>query len=119
RFSSAEIFAAANAFSFAVKGRELLISVKASGRVSVSDAAARVTASKAKRKRRRLLLKSSEASGDPPTITVALHLSKLARQSLRGKGKRRVRARITFLPQGGLANTQTARLRIKAKKRRK
>ncbi len=51
RFSSAEIFAAANAFSFAVKGRRLLVSVQASGRVSVSDAAARLNASPARKKK--------------------------------------------------------------------
>jgi hypothetical protein len=106
RFSSAEIFAATNAFSFAVKGRKLLVSIQASGKVSVSDAAAR-------KKKRKLLLKSSDASGDPPTITMRLHLSKLAKQRLRRKGKVTVRARITFAPQGGLANTQTAKLKVK------
>jgi hypothetical protein len=103
RFSSAEIFAAANAFSFAVKGRKLLVSVQASGRVSVSDAAAK----------KKLLLKSSDASGDPPVITVPLRRSKLAKQRLRRSGKVKLRVRITFAPQGGLANQQTTRLRFK------
>jgi Kelch motif len=118
RFSSAEIFAAANAFSFAVKGRKLLVSVQATGSVSVSDAAARPTASAARKKKRRLLLKSSAASGDPPTITVALRLSKSAKQRLRRTGKVALRARISFAPQGGLANTQTAKLKIKGAKRK-
>jgi hypothetical protein len=113
RFSSAEIFAATNAFTFAVKGRTLLVSVQASGRVSVGDAAARLNASAARKKKRRLLLRSSDASGDPPTITVPLRLSKLAKQRLRRAGKVTVRARITFAPQGGLANTQTAKLKVK------
>jgi Kelch motif/Galactose oxidase, central domain len=117
RFASAEIFAAANGFSFAVKGRKLLVSVQAAGAVSVSDAAARVTASAAKKKRR-LLLKSSAASGDPPTITMALRLSKLAKQRLRRKGMVAVRARISFAPQGGLANARTAKLKIKGAKRK-
>jgi hypothetical protein len=118
RFSSAEIFAAANAFSFAVKGRRLRVSVRARGKVSVSDAAARLNASAAKKHKRRLLLKSSETSGDPPTITVALHLSKLAKRRLRQAGKVAVRASITFAPQGGLANTQTAKLKIRGKKKK-
>ena len=119
RFSSAEIFAATNAFSFAVKGQKLLVSVQASGKVSVSDAAARLnTSAVKKKKKRRLLLKSSDTSGDPPTITAALHLSKLAKQRLRRTGRVAVRARITFAPQGGLANTQTAKLKIKDKKRK-
>jgi hypothetical protein len=117
RFSSAEIFAAANSFSFRVKGRRLLVSVQATGRISVSDAAARSTASAAK-KNRRLLLKSSDATGDPPTIKVTLRLSKLAKQRLRRTGRVAARARISFAPQGGLANTRVAKLKIKGKLKR-
>jgi hypothetical protein len=118
RFSSAEIFAATNAFGFAVKGQKLLVSVQASGKVSVSDVAARLNASTAKKPKRRLLLKSSDASGDPPTITVALHLSKLAKERLRRRGKVALRASIRFAPLGGLANTQSAKLKIKGKKKK-
>jgi Kelch motif/Galactose oxidase, central domain len=119
RFSSAEIFAATNAFRFTVKGRKLLVSVQATGKVSVSDAAARPNAAAAnKKKKRRLLLKSSDASGDPPTLTVALRFSKRAKQRLRRTGRVGVRARITFAPQGGGPNTQTAKLKIKAKKKK-
>ncbi len=113
RFSSAEIFAAANTFSFAVRGRKLRVSVQANGRVSVSDATAPLSASTAKKQKRKLLLKSSGASGEPPTITVPLHLSKLAKQRLRRTGKVKLRARITFAPQGGLANRQSAKLKVR------
>jgi Kelch motif len=116
--SSAEIFAATNTFSFRVKGKKLIVSVQASGKVSVADAASPLSASAGKKKRR-LLLKPSSASGDPPTITVALRLSKLAKQRLRQKGKVKVRARITFAPLGGLANTQTAKLKIRSKRKTK
>ena len=112
RFSSAEIFAATNAFSFAVKGRKLLVSVQASGRASVSDATTPLDASTTKKKHK-LLLKSSDASGDPPRIMVRLHLSKLAKQRLQRTDKVTVRARIAFTPQGGLANTETAKLKLK------
>jgi len=112
--SSAEIFAATNTFSFSVKGRQLTLGVQAGGSVSVSDAAAPLKAAK---KKRRLLLKPSSATGDPPTITVTLRLSKLAKQRLRQAGKVTVRARITFTPQGGVANTRTAKLRIRSKKK--
>jgi hypothetical protein len=118
RFSSAEIFAATNAFSFSVKGRKLLVSVQANGRVSVGDAAAPLNASATKKKKRKLLLKQADASGDPPTITVSLRLSKFAKQRLRRKGKVTVRARITFAPQGGLARTQTAKLKVKGGKKK-
>jgi hypothetical protein len=119
RFSSAEIFAATNAFSFAVRRRKLLVRVKATGKVSVRDAATRLNVSAARKKKRRLILKSSDTSGDPPTITVALRLSKLAKQRLRRTGRLDVKARITFAPQGGLANTQTATLKIKGRTKRK
>ena len=113
---SAEIYAATNTFSFRVKGRKLIVSIQASGKVSVSDAASPLSASVAKK--RRLLLKPSSASGDPPTVAVALRLTKRAKQKLRQTGELKVRARITFTPQGGLANTQTAKLKIKGKKKK-
>jgi Kelch motif len=112
--SSAEVFAATNAFSFRVKGRRLIVSVQALGKVSVSDAASPLAAS-AKRRKRRVLLKPSSAAGDPPRITVPLRLSRLAKQRLRRKGKVKARARITFAPLGGLANTQRAKLKIKGR----
>ncbi|HEX5821330.1 MAG TPA: hypothetical protein VFY30_06155 [Solirubrobacterales bacterium] len=93
----------------------------AAGKVSVSDAASPlgVSAAKKKKRRSRLLLNPSSGSGDPPTISVPLSLSKLARKKMKTKGKVTVSARITFTPDGGLANTQTAALRIKGKKKRR
>jgi hypothetical protein len=119
--SSAEIYAATNTFSYSVKGKSLVVTIQATGKVSVSDAASPLNASAAKKtkKKRKLLLKASSASGDPTTITVPLVLSKLAKQRLRQKGKVTVSARITFTPQGGLANTQNAKLKIKGKKPKK
>jgi hypothetical protein len=114
--SSAEIFSATNAFSVKVKGKKLIVSVQASGKVSVSDAASKLSAAAAKK--RRLSLKPSSGSGDPPKITVKLHLTKTAKRSLRQKGKVAVSARITFTPQGGLANTRTAKLKIQGKNRK-
>jgi hypothetical protein len=115
---SAEIYAATNTFSFKVKGRKLIVSVQASGKVSVADAASPLSALAAKKKRVRLL-KPSSASGDPPRITVTLRLTKLAKLTLRQKGRVKVRARIAFTPLGGLVNTKTAKLKIKAKRRKK
>jgi hypothetical protein len=111
--SSAEIYAATNTFSFKLKGKRILVTVQATGKVTVSDAAAPLSASTAKK--RKLLLKPSSGSGDPPTIPVTLHLSKLGKSRLRQRGKLTVRARITFAPQGGVANTQIAKLKIRSK----
>jgi hypothetical protein len=113
-----------NAFSASVKGRTLLVSVTSPGTVSIADAAAPLsaTASKKKKKKRSVRLKPSSASGDPPTISVPLRLTKLAKQKLRQKGKVSVKARITFTPRvtprGGIANTQTAKLKIKGKRKK-
>jgi len=63
------------------------------------------------------LLNPTSASGDPPTITLSLALTKLAKKKLRRNGTVRVRAKITFVPQGGLANSETANLRIKGRKK--
>jgi hypothetical protein len=112
-----------NLFSFAVKGRKLNVSVKTSGTVSVSDAAAPLSASAAKKKRQ-VLLKPSSTSGGAPTITVPLRLTRTAKSRLKKKGKVTVRARITFTPLGGpnplaLPNTQTAKLKVKRKTKKK
>jgi hypothetical protein len=108
-----------NAFTARVKGKKLLVSVSAPGAVGLTDAAAPLSASVAKKKRR-LRLKSSSASGNPPTISVPLRLTKLAKQKLRQKGKVNANARITFTPaQAGIANTQTVKLKIKGKAKKK
>jgi hypothetical protein len=118
--SSAEIFAATNSFSVKVKGKKLIVSVQASGEVLLSDAKVPLNASMSKKgkKKKRRLLKPSSAPGDPPTISVPFRLTKLAKAKLRRKGKLSVTARITFTPLGGLANTQTAKLKIKGNKRK-
>jgi len=108
-----------NAFTARSKGKSLLLDVSAAGDVSVVDAAAPLSAGTAKKKKRRLLLKPSSGTGNPPTISVPLHLTKTAKQKLRQRGKVTVKARITFTPsQGGLANTQTAKLKLKGKRKK-
>jgi hypothetical protein len=64
-------------------------------------------------------LKASSGSGGPPTITVALRLTKLAKQKLRQKGKLALKSRITFTPNRGIPNTKKIKLKIKGKKRKK
>jgi hypothetical protein len=107
-----------NAFTAHVRGKTLLVDVSAPGSVGVADAAAPLSAVTSKKKRK-LLLKPSSASGNPPTISVPLHLSKLAKQKLRQKGKVTLKARVTFTPTGGTAATQTAKLKIKGKSKGK
>jgi hypothetical protein len=100
-----------------LKGKRLIVSVQAAGTVAVSDPASPLEASNSKRNRR-LLLKPSSASGGPGVIVVPLRLSNLAKAMLRKKHKVKVRATITFAPRGTLANTQTAKLKIRTKHRK-
>jgi hypothetical protein len=122
---SAEIYAATNKFTFALQGTQLLVSVEATGKVSVSDTASPLSAVQAKKKKKKKKkptgppLNPSSASGDPPTIIVPLSLTKSAMNALKSKGKVTVSARITFSPKGGLATTQTAQFEIKGKKKKK
>jgi Kelch motif len=119
RLASAEIFAASNAFSYRVRGKRLLVTVQASGTVEVKGEKGGSRAASARKRKKRSPLRPSSASGGPGTIAVPLRLGKAAKGKLRRKGKVRVRATITFSPQGGLANSQTAKLRIRAKSRKK
>jgi len=97
-----------------LRRKTLTVSVSSAGVVRVTDAGARGTASRAIAAAKRLL-KPSSASGGPGPIKVTLRLTKLGNQRLRQKGKVTVNARITFTPSGGIANSQTARLKIKRK----
>jgi hypothetical protein len=100
-----------NAFTAKVKGQTLIVSPKSSGHVAVADAKAPLNATAAKKKRG-LLLGASNASGGPRGIKVKLRLTKFAKQKLRQKGKVGVKARVTFTPNFGLANTRILKLRI-------
>jgi hypothetical protein len=123
--ASAEIYAATNTFSATkLKKLKLLVKVSAFGTVRVTDArAGRRSLAASERRRphrgRKLKLRPSSASGGPGTIKVRLRLTKHAKRKLRRTGKLKVRARITFTPQGGLANSRTAKLKLKLKRKRK
>jgi len=107
-----------NSFTAKVKGKKILVTVSAAGSVGVADGKAPLRASEAKKKKRKLFLNSSSGSGAPPTIAVALRLTKFAKQKLRQKGKLAVGARITFTPNRGIPRTSKVKLKIKGKKRK-
>jgi Low-density lipoprotein receptor repeat class B len=108
---------APNPFSVKVKGKKLIVSVQSDGTVRVTDAAAPLSATAAKKKRK-LFLKTSSASGKAPKITVKLKLTKLGTTKLSSKGKLKARARVMFSPQGGTAKTETLKLKIKGKRKK-
>lgn len=107
-----------NDFKAKVKGKKLIVTVSAAGTVKVADTKAPLAVT-AKKKKRKLMLKASSGSGGPPKITVALRLSKFAKQKLRRNGKVGLKSRITFTPNRGLANTKTAKLKLRAKHKKK
>jgi uncharacterized protein YggU (UPF0235/DUF167 family) len=57
-------------------------------------------------------------TGNAPKIYLPLRLTKHAKRKLRATGKVKVKARITFTPQRGKANTQTAKLKVEGKKKK-
>jgi hypothetical protein len=105
--------APSNAFTIdGLKGKTLRVNVSSAGVVAAADAGAGSAGSGAVAASKRLL-KISTASGGPGTIEVLLRLTKLAKQKLKLKGKVRVNSRITFTPNGGTANSQTTKLKIR------
>jgi hypothetical protein len=105
-----------SAFTAKLKGKKLIVSVVSAGTVKLADVKAPLAVTAKKKKKRKLLLKAVSGSGAPPTISVPLRLTKLAKQKLRRKGKLAVKARITFTPNRGLASTKSLKLKIKQKK---
>jgi uncharacterized delta-60 repeat protein len=96
--------APSNAFTLGkLKGKTLKLNLPSAGVIGVANAGSKK------------LLKRSSAAGGPGTIAVKLRLTKAGNRTLREKGKLRVRARITFTPNGGTAATQTTKLKIKTK----
>jgi hypothetical protein len=103
-----------NAFTvLGVKGKKLSLSVASAGIAEVSDGAS-ATGVRAIIAARRLL-KPSSAAGGPGTTIIRLRLTKTAMAKLRRKGRLNVKARITFTPTGGIANSQIVPLRIRGK----
>lgn len=105
-----------NAFTFSLRGRTLTVNVSSSGTVEVADAGARAAGANAIAAGRRRL-KTSSTTGGPGAIEVRLRLTKAAKRKLRRRGKIRLNGRIAFTPNGGTANTQTSRLKIRRKRR--
>ena len=100
-----------------LKGNKLKVTVESAGKVEVTQVTGGHRALLAKKGKRKLL-KPSSASGGPGTITVTLKLTKRAKKTLKAKHKLKIKANVTFTPQGGLANTQPAKLKIKKKARK-
>jgi hypothetical protein len=115
--ASAEIFAATNTFTYALSGRKLLVTVEAPGKVEIGAAPAGKKAAASKKRKRKALLRPASADGGPGTIELPLLLTKAAKGKLKRSGKVKLPAQISFSPIGGLTGSQTAKLKLKRKRK--
>ena len=100
---------ASNEFTIGkVKKKALSLTLPGAGTVEVIDAADQGAPPK-----KRGLKPSSATATDAGTVKVILKLTKMAKKKLKAKRKVKLSAAITFTPNGGIANTKTAKLKLK------
>jgi hypothetical protein len=103
-----------NAFTIGkVKGKRVSLTLPGPGGVDVASAAQ--GGSKAVAAAKKLVKASHTDVASAGTVSIPVRLTKLGKSKLRRKGKLKVRAAITYTPTGGLANAQTAKLKLKRK----
>jgi hypothetical protein len=128
--TSADLFTLAPRppFTFKLRGTKLVFAAPVAGTVSVSDAKAKSLAATTTKKRSKRSLRPSSAAGGPGTLTVALRLTGKAKKLFKATGRVKVKSRISFAPKGECApvfkscyeaGTQTAKLKVKKKRRTK
>jgi hypothetical protein len=99
-----------NSFATKLKGRKVKFSVTTEGVGQVMDVSTKVaTTAKKKKKKKPKLVKTTSKHGGPGTIVVKIKLTKQGSAKLRQKGKLKVR--VSYTPDGGLATTQKLKLR--------
>jgi len=104
-----------NAFKVvSLKGKKLTLELASAGAVTVANPA---TPKRAKGKAKPKLLKRSSASGGPGLVTVPLKLTGAAKAKLEEAGKVKVKAVISFTPNGGATATLTKGFAVKAPKK--
>jgi hypothetical protein len=97
-----------NAFKAKLKGRKVSFAVTDEGTAMASDTSVKV-ATIAKKKKKPKLVKSTSKKGGPGKIIVKVKLTKQGAARLAQKGK--LRFRVTYTPDGGLAATKKLTLR--------
>ena len=115
---SALLFGVPDNFTVTVKGRKLIVTVAASGTVSVAPPSGAPASGASEAKKSKGLQRPSQGSGGPGQIKVKLKLTKGAASKLARKGKLKFRAAITFSPDAGIPRTETLKLRVKLKLKR-
>jgi hypothetical protein len=98
-----------NSFATKLKGRKVKFSVTTEGVGQVMDVSIKVATTAKKKKKKPKLVKTTSKHGGPGTIVVKIKLTKQGSAKLRQKGKLKVR--VSYTPDGGLATTQKLKLR--------
>jgi N-acetylneuraminic acid mutarotase len=97
-----------NSFKAKFKGRKVTFSVTTEGLAQTTDVSIKV-ATTAKKKKAPKLVKTTSKHGGPGKITVKIKLTKQGSAKLRQKGKLKVR--VSYTPDGGVAATKKLKLR--------
>jgi hypothetical protein len=109
--SSAQVLGVpSNSFKSKLKGRKVKFSVSTEGVAQVTDISTKVATTAKKKKKNPKLVKSTSKHGGPGTIVVKIKLTKQGSAKLRQKGKLRVR--VVYTPDGGVAATKKLKLRV-------
>jgi hypothetical protein len=98
-----------NAFRAKLKGRKVKFTVTNEGVAGVTDVSTKVATTANKKKKKPKLVRTTSKHGGPGTVVVKVKLTKLGTTRLRQKGK--VKIRLTYTPDGGLAASKKLALR--------
>jgi hypothetical protein len=108
RLDTAEVLSVpSNSFTTKLKGRKVKFSVTTEGVAQATDVSTKVATTAKKKKKK--LVKTTSVHGGPGTIVVKIKLTKQGSAKLRQKGKLKVR--VAYTPDGGLATTNKLKLR--------
>jgi hypothetical protein len=98
-----------NAFKAKLKGRRVAFTVTNEGVAQVTDVSTKLATTAKKKKKKPKLVKTKTRHGGPGKIVVKVKLTKLGAARLAQKGK--IRIRIAYTPDQGLAATRKLKLR--------
>jgi hypothetical protein len=107
---SAEILSVpSNSFKSKLNGRKVKFNVSTEGVAQVTDVSTKVATTAKKKKKKPKLVKTSKKHGGPGKIIVKVKLTKRGAAQLASKGKLRIR--VVYTPDGGVAATKKLKLR--------
>jgi hypothetical protein len=110
RLDSAEVLSVpSNSFKSKLNGRKVKFNVSTEGVAQVTDVTTKVATTAKKKKKKPKLVKTSKKHGGPGKVIVKVKLTKRGAAQLASKGKLRIR--VVYTPDGGVAATKKLKLR--------